>query len=186
MAEVYAFLADGFELVEALAVVDVLRRGGVDVQTVSITGKKEVMSAQRVAVIADLLLDEAQLSEAECLFLPGGKAGTEALGACKPLVAALKEAAADERRHVAAICAAPSVLGQNGILVGREATCYPGFEDKLIEAEYTGAGVVTDGNVTTGRGMGVSVDMGLELLTVLRGSGVSEQIRAQIQHPSAI
>lgn len=183
MAEVYAFLADGFELVECLAVVDVLRRGGVDIQTVSITGKREVVSAQRVAVAADRLFEEVSPSEAKCLFLPGGMPGTTALGACRPLVAALKEAAADRNRHVAAICAAPSVLGQNGILVGREATCYPGFEDKLIEAEYTGAGVVTDGNVTTGRGMGVAVDMGLELLAVLRDRETSDQVKAQIQHP---
>ncbi len=183
MAEVYAFLADGFELVECLAVVDVLRRGGVDVRTVSITGKKEVTSAQQVTVIADYLFDEVEPSQAVCLFLPGGKAGTDSLGAFRPLIEALKEAAADKNRHVAAICAAPSVLGQNGILVGREATCYPGFEDKLIEAEYTGAGVVTDGNVTTGRGMGVSVDMGLELLAILRSRDISDKIKAQIQHP---
>lgn len=183
MAEVYAFLADGFELVECLAVVDVLRRGKVDVQTVSVTGKKAVFSAQRVTVEADHLFEEINPSEARCLFLPGGKTGTEALGAYKPLIAALKEAAADGKRHVAAICAAPGVLGQNGILVGRQATCYPGFEDKLIEAEYTGAGVVTDGNVTTGRGMGVSVDMGLELLAVLRDRKTADRIKAQIQHP---
>ncbi len=186
MAEVYAFLADGFELVECLAVVDVLRRGGVDVCTVSIMGKKQVKSAQQVTVLADALYDEVNVLEARCLFLPGGKVGTDNLGAFRPLVEELKRCAADEHRHVAAICAAPSVLGQNGILVGKEATCYPGFEDKLIEAEFTGAGVVTDGNVTTARGMGVSVDMGLELLKVLRDRETSDKIKAQIQHPDTI
>jgi 4-methyl-5(b-hydroxyethyl)-thiazole monophosphate biosynthesis len=183
MTEVYAFLAEGFEIVECLAVVDVLRRGGVEVQTVSVTGTRAVTSSHKVTVLADALLEEIDLSGARCLFLPGGMPGTTNLGACKPLVAALKVAAADPDRHVAAICAAPSVLGQNGILVGKEATCFPGFEDKLIEAEYTGAGVVTDGNVTTGRGMGVAVDMGLELLKVLRSKEVSENVKKKIQHP---
>ncbi len=183
MAEVYAFLADGFEVVEALAVVDVLRRGRVDVKTVSITGKKEVTCSHGVGVIADELLEDIDPKEAKCLFLPGGKVGTDSLMACKPLIAALKCAAADESRRVAAICAAPSVLGQNGILVGRQATCYPGFEDKLLEAEYVNTGVITDGNVTTGRGMGVSVDMGLELLALLRDRETAERIKAQIQFP---
>lgn len=183
MAEVYAFLADGFEVVECLAVVDVLRRGRVDVKTVSITGKKEVTCSHGVKVIADELFEEINPKDAKCLFLPGGKAGTDALGAFKPLIAALKEAAADDNRRVAAICAAPSVLGQNGILVGRQATCYPGFEDKLVEAEYLNVAVVTDGNVTTGRGMGVSVDMGLELLSFLRDKETSDRVKAQIQFP---
>jgi 4-methyl-5(b-hydroxyethyl)-thiazole monophosphate biosynthesis len=183
MAEVYAFLADGFEIVEALAVVDVLRRGKVEVETVSVSGKREVTCSHGITVLADKLLEEIDPGQARCLFLPGGMPGTLHLGACRPLVEALKAAAADEERHVAAICAAPSVLGQNGILVGKEATCFPGFEDKLIEAEYTGAGVVTDGNVTTGRGMGVAVDLGLELLKILRGADTALDIKKKIQHP---
>ncbi len=183
MAEVYAFLADGFEVVECLAVVDVLRRGRVDVKTVSIMGRKEVTCSHGVGVIADELFEDIDPKDAKCLFLPGGKVGTDNLMAYKPLISALKEAAADESRRVAAICAAPSVLGQNGILVGRQATCYPGFEDKLLEAEYVNTGIVTDGNVTTGRGMGVSVDMGLELLALLRDKETSERIKAQIQYP---
>ncbi|MCR5743237.1 MAG: DJ-1/PfpI family protein [Lachnospiraceae bacterium] len=187
MAEVYAFLADGFELVECLAVVDVLRRGRVDIQTVSITGNRVVTCSHGVPVTADKLWEEIDASDAKMLFLPGGKKGTDSLAVFKPLIDALKKAAADPDRRVAAICAAPSVLGQNGLLVGRECTCYPGFEDKLIEAEYVPhKGVVTDGNITTARGMGVSTDMGLELLALLRDRALSDTIKAQIQHPDTL
>lgn len=186
MAEVYAFLADGFEIVECMAVVDVLRRGRVEVETVSVTGKRAVKSSHGIEVTADRLWEEIEAENAKMLFLPGGKQGTETLGAFKPLVSALKLAAQDAEKRVAAICAAPSVLGQAGILVGKDATCYPGFEDKLIEANYTGAGVVTDGNITTGRGMGVSVDMGLELLKLLRGEEIAEHVKKEIQHPKTL
>lgn len=181
MALVYAFMADGFEIVECLAVVDILRRGRVEVETVSITGNRTVTCSHNIPVVCDRLLEEIDIDSAKCLFLPGGKVGTMALAACRPLVEALKKAAKDPERHVAAICAAPSVLGQNGILVGKSCTCYPGFEDKLIEAEYTGEAVVTDGNVTTGKGMGVSIEMGLELLRVLKGPEKALEIKKQIQ-----
>lgn len=187
MAEVYAFLADGFELVECMAVVDILRRGKVDVRTVSIGKSYEVTCSHGVRVIADELFDDIAPEKATMLFLPGGKKGTEALAGFRPLISALKKAADNQNRKVAAICAAPTVLGQNGLLAGKKATCYPGMEDRLIEAEYVDdAGVVTDGNIITGRGMGVSVDFGLELLKALRGEQAADIIKHQIQHPETI
>src|SRR5699024_10239803 len=98
--------------------------------------------------------------------------------------AALRKAAADGRR-LAAICAAPSVLGELGLLEGKKATCYPGFEGQLLGASYTHEGVVTDGNITTARGVGFAIDLGLELLRVLKGEKPAEEIKAAIQHPES-
>lgn len=184
MKKVYAFLADGFEIVECMAVVDVLRRGGLDVVTVSITDDVKVTSSHKVIVLADTVLKDIDASDADCLFLPGGMPGTTNLMACKALAEILKKAS--EETVISAICAAPSVLGQLGLLVGKTCTSFPGFEDKLIEADYRVCGVVKDGNVVTGRGMGVAVDMGLALLEVLADEETAAKIKAAIQHPDTL
>lgn len=186
MSKIYAFLADGFEVVECLAVVDVLRRAKLEVVTVSVTGKKEVESSHKVTVVADALWEEVDLSDAACLFLPGGMPGTLNLAAFRPLADALKAAQNREDCILAAICAAPSVLGQLGILVGKTCTCFPGFEDKLVEADYVTCGVVKDGRVITARGMGVAVDLGLALVEVLVSAEKSDEIRRAIQHPDTL
>lgn len=181
MAKVYAFLADGSEEVELLAVVDVLIRGGQDVKLVSVTGKKDVISAHWVKIQADFDFSEVDCKDADVLFLPGGMPGTRNLGSHEGLVNALKEAHAENKR-IAAICAAPSILGSLGILEGKKATCFPGFEPELKGAQYTRQGVVTDGNVTTARGLGYALDMGIELLRLLTDESHARQIKEAIQY----
>ena len=181
MAVVYAFLADGLEEVECLATADVLIRAGVKVKLVSITGKKEVKGAHGFGIHADALLHEVDPMKADLLFIPGGMPGTKNLMACKPLCDALVQADAAGKR-LAAICAAPSILGQLGLLKDRKATCYPGFEDALTGAKLTGAGVVTDGNITTARGLGYALDLGIELASLLVDRPVALQVKDSIQY----
>lgn len=182
MAEVYVFLADGFEEIEALTPVDLLRRAGVDVQTVSIMEGKQVNGSHKIRVEADLMLTEADFENVSVLVLPGGLPGATHLGECEKLVEELKRFAGQPAKKVAAICAAPSVLGQNGILNGKKAICYPGFEDKLTGAfVQAGAKAVVDGNVITSRGMGTAIDFGLALVAELRGNETAEKLAAGIQ-----
>lgn len=178
---VYAFLADGSEEVECLAVADVLKRAGVDVRLVSVMQEREIVSSHGIHIVCDAKIDEVSLAGADVLFLPGGMPGTRHLGACKTLVEALKAQLAAGGR-VAAICAAPSVLGANGLLEGKQATCYPGFEGELRGAQHTHTGVVTDGLVTTARGLGYALDLGLELVRLLVGAEQAAEIKAAIQY----
>ena len=181
MAKVYAFLAEGLEEVECLAVVDVLRRSEVDVTMVSITGAMEVTGSHGIRFMADALFEEVNPNVADVLFLPGGMPGTNNLKAHEGLREAI-ERANKQGRRVAAICAAPSVLGSMGLLKGRTATCSPGFEEQLTGVSYTSQGVVTDGNITTSRGLGYALDLGLELIRLLQGPQQAQKIAASIQH----
>lgn len=179
MNKIYLFLADGFETVEALAPVDVIRRAGLDLVTVSIMGRREVLSAQGVPVLADALLDECSLSDADALILPGGGQGTENLSACEPLRAHIARANS-EGKLVAAICAAPMVFGRMGILSGRRATCYPGCEADLGES-YTATAIERDGNMITACGPGVSFDFGFAIVEYFCGAEVVATLRSQMQ-----
>lgn len=180
MKKVYVFLADGFETVEALAPVDVMRRAGLQVVTVSIMGRKNVVSAQDVTVAADELIENIDAADAAALMLPGGGVGTDNLSAHKPL-RALLAGAFEEGVLVSAICAAPMVFGRMGILEGKRATCYPGCEGDLFGAEYTAAAVEEDGNIITGCGPGVSFDFGFTLVERLCGKEVVDTLRSQMQ-----
>lgn len=168
MAKVYVFLANGFEDVEALIPVDVLRRGGVEVTTVSVVEDSLIVeSAHGVQLFADALFDECDFSDADLLLLPGGMPGASNLYEHEGLCAAVKAHVAKGRR-LAAICAAPAVvLGQLGLLQGRRATCYPGFEQLLAGATYTGELFTTDGNITTGEGPAAAFPFAYELLALL-------------------
>lgn len=179
--KVYAFLADGMEEVELLTVTDCLYRAKAEIVLVSVMGRKEVTSSHKVTILADCLIEDTDVSDADLLFLPGGMPGSTNLGECEILVEMLKKQIAS-RKRVAAICAAPIVLGMNGMLKGRNATCYPGYEDKLIGVRRIGKNIVTDGNITTGRGMGVALDMGLELVKLLFGREEADRIRKAIQY----
>ncbi len=179
----YAFMANGMEEVECLAVVDMLVRGGIRVTKVSVEEEKTVTGAHGITVVADALFSEIDPAQADVLFLPGGMPGTLHLKAHEGLAAALL-AAEGRGQRIAAICAAPIVLGGLGLMKGRRGTCYPG-ED--LECQMTGytrvpEGVVTDGYITTGRGVGFAIDLGLELVALLRGRDLSEQIRESIQY----
>lgn len=180
MNKVYLFLADGFETVEALAPVDVMRRAGLNVVTVSIMGRKNVVSAQDVTVEADVLFEDVALEGATAYILPGGSVGTDNLSAHTALRSLLM---AESRKNtlIAAICAAPMVLGRIGILKGRKATCYPGCEGDLFDAEYTAAKVEIDGNIITGCGPGTSFDFGFAIVERFCGSDVVATLRSQMQ-----
>ncbi|HIS55452.1 MAG: DJ-1 family glyoxalase III [Lachnospiraceae bacterium] len=182
MSRVYAFLADGFEEVEAIAVIDVLRRAGAEVVTVSVMGRYEVRGSHSIDVRADALYEKCRVADGDLIFLPGGGLGTENLYNCRALKKDL-HTYLEQGKRVAAICAAPSILGRYGLLEGKKATCYPGFEETLAGAQYTRQGVVTDGLITTARGMGFAVDLGLELTGLLFGKEKERDIKESIQHP---
>ena len=176
MKKSYHILATGFEEMEAIAVVDVLRRGGVDVQTVSILEKREVTSAHGVTVVADLLLDEVEAENAECLIFPGGMPGAQNLGGCQPLIG-LMQNHYNKGRHIAAICAAPALVLSH-LDAGRKLrlTCYPGFEKFLPDVQVVADGTVVDGKVITGKGPGFAVQFGLTILEQIRSAKVAKEV----------
>ncbi len=165
MAKIYVFMADGFEDIEALAPIDILRRGGMDVTTVSINDTLEVESAHRVTILADTVFEAADFSDADLLVLPGGMPGAANLDNHEALGELIVEHNA-QGKYLAAICAAPLVYGRRGILQGKRATCYPGFEKYLDGAEYTRELVTTDGNIITADGPGAAMPFGYTLLSL--------------------
>ena len=177
MAKVFVFLADGFEDVEALIPVDVLRRGGVEVTTVSINDTVAVTSAHGVMIMADALFEdvEGMLKDADLLLLPGGMPGATNLNGCEPLKKALVNQF-EQGKKVAAICAAPLVLGGLGLLRGKNATCYPGFEDTLEGAHYTAELFTVDGNVTTGEGPAAAFPFAYSLLEQLTDAQTAHDV----------
>ena len=177
--KVYIFLADGFEDIEGLTVVDLLRRAGVDIRTVSIKNTKEVQTAHGICLLTDEVFGEVDFSDADMLVLPGGMPGTLHLGDCEGLKGFLMKAA-EENGRIAAICAAPTVLGKLGLLNGRKAICYPGMEDGLTGAEVTVEPVVTDGNITTSRGLGTAIPFALRLIEELSGKETADRIAESV------
>lgn len=182
MPKVYAFLANGTEETELLCVVDILRRAGIETTLVSVEGKT-VASSHGVGIIADATIENCSLDDADMLFVPGGMPGTETLAANKTLISAIG-AQLRKGKRVAAICAAPAlVLAANGFLDGKKATCFPTFADRMKGCDHKPtARVVTDGNITTARGMGCSVDLGLELVKLLKSEQAAEEVKSKIQY----
>lgn len=177
MKTIFVFLITGFEEIEAIATIDVLRRAGLNVQTVSLTGQKTVTGSHQIPVTADLLFEEVPFDSAELLVIPGG---TPAFNEHEGLKKEVK-AFYDKGEKVAAICASPMVFGGLGILKGRKATCYPGFEKYLEGATLqTDQAVVIDGNVITGKGPGLTIDFALTLVEVLAGKGKRDEIAGQL------
>ncbi len=168
---VYLFLADGFEEIEALGTVDILRRCELDVKTVSITESLEVMGTHGIKVFADILFSEIREDEIDALILPGGLPGADNLENFKPLRELLVKKS-KEGKILAAICAAPKVLGSIGLLSGVKATCYPGFEARLFNAVTKHKNIVCDKNFITAKGAGITQDFALAIATAL-GKGVS-------------
>ena len=177
MAKVYVFLANGCEDVEALIPVDVLRRGGVEVVTVSTVEDSQVIeTAHGVQIVADAMFEDCDYSDADLLMLPGGMPGASNLyehkGVCKAVLSQVEAG-----KKVSAICAAPAVvLAQLGVLDGKQATCSPGFERLLTKARYTGDLVTVDGNITTAEGPAAAFPYAYELLSQLVSKEVSDQI----------
>ena len=177
---VYLFLADGFEEVEALAPLDLLRRAGIDVVTVGI-GKKTICGAHRINVEADVIDSDLKINEDNLgmIILPGGMPGTLNLDASEVVHRAINKAIEIDA-YVAAICAAPSILGGKGLLCNKEATCYPGFEEKLMGAEISDDRVVIDGKIITAAGMGVAIEFGLTLVSLLCGNDKALELRGAV------
>ncbi len=173
---VYVFLANGFEEIEALAVVDIFRRGGIDIKTVSVTGSEFATTSHNITIKTDLKIEDANLADAELIVLPGGMPGATNLNEHDGVRTALLGQAAKGKR-IAAICAAPMVLGGLGLLKGRRATCYPGFEKYLDGATYTAELVTTDGNITTGRGPAATLPFAYSLLEAFIGKEATNDIR---------
>lgn len=167
MAQVYVFLAEGFEEIEGLTVVDLLRRADIKTEMVSIGDSLQVTGSHGITVTADRMFNLKDLRDGELYVLPGGMPGTKYLGDHEELCILLKQMNAAGKK-LAAICAAPSVLGKLEILKGRKAACYPGFEEKLTGASVTRDPVVVDGHVTTSRGMGTAIPFALSLVAQMR------------------
>lgn len=177
MKESFVFLAEGFEDVEALTVIDLLRRAGMPVKTVSITPSLEVKSAHGITVKADVSFDDSLFSDPEWLILPGGMPGATNLYECVPLQALLRRQACSENGRIAAICAAPAVvLGQLGLLEGEKATCYPGFEGMLEGAEVSDSPVVVSGRFVTASGPAKAMPWALEIIREARGDEKSGEV----------
>lgn len=179
MAKIYVFLADGCEEIEALTPVDLLRRAGHEVCTVSIMGRKQICGSHKIEITADALLEEIDCGSGDVFLLPGGMPGTKYLGDCGKLTALLLDKN-QEGKRIAAICAAPSVLGKLGMLRGKKAVCYPGFEEQLAGAEVLEVPAVTDGNITTARGVGAAMDFALELVKNLDGEKAAGELASQV------
>lgn len=177
---IYVFLADGFEETEAIAPIDMLRRAEKDVVTVGV-GTDGIKSSHGIPVLCDITDMQVELDERlEMIVLPGGMPGTLNLEK-NPVVNSAIDYCVKNNIPVGAICAAPSILGKKGLLTGRNAICFPGFEKYLTGAKISENKVVTDGIFTTAAGAGAAVDFGLELVSVLCGEAESKRIRAAIQ-----
>ena len=172
------FLADGFEECEALIVVDILRRAGIETVTASIMGRLEVDSSRHIRVMADVLAEDVDFGPVDQIVLPGGKLGTENLS--KNGIVKEQCRIFAQTKYLAAICAAPSVPAGLGLLEGRKATCHPDFRSKMAGAVYLDKGVVVDGNVITGQGLGVTFAFAFEIVKMLVGEETVRKIKEAI------
>ena len=179
MKQTVMLFATGFEEVEALMTVDLLRRGGVDVKLASITGDMTVCGSHSIQVGMDTTLAQVDMKQMDAVLIPGGMPGTRTLGKDDAVCQALIDMNG-EGKLVGAICAAPSVLGACGILDGKRATCYPGYEDQLGGGIFVDEMVVADGNVVTSRGLGTSMEFGFKLLELLVSKEKAEEVRESI------
>lgn len=176
---VYVFLADGFEIIEALAPVDMLRRAKIDVKTVGVSSEI-VTSSCGVGVKCDMTIDEFDFYDVEAVVLPGGMPGTLNLENSSAVQKVIDNAN-NTNAFICAICAAPSILGHKGLLSGKKAVCFPGFENSLEGCEQCCEYVVTDGKFITAKGAGVCIDFGLEIVKQLRNEELANEIRKSIQ-----
>ncbi len=180
MSKIAIFLADGCEEIEALTVVDVMRRADIEIVMVSVTGQLSINGSHKIRFEAEQLFDETDFDSLDGVVLPGGLVGTNHLKEHAGVNRIIKKFA-DDKKLVAAICAAPSVLGAAGILEGKEATCHPGFENALTGAEIvTGVPAVRDKNIITSRGMGTAIDFALEIVRFFRDDKAVYQVRKHL------
>ena len=178
---IYLFLANGFEEIEALATLDVLRRAELEVVTVGV-GSKIITGSHHITVTTDLEEREVLTGNMDMIILPGGMPGTLNLEN-SPIVLASIQYCADNGLPMAAICAAPSVLGHMGLLRGKKAVCFPGFEQELEGAQLAEGFVCRDGNIITGKGAGAAIDFGLEIVRMLTDDETADRLRMSMQCP---
>lgn len=179
MSRIAIFFSEGYEEVEAIAVVDICRRARLDVDMVSITEDTAVRSSHNILVGMDKTFSQIDFDDYDMLVLPGGLKGTQGLEAFAPLMEQIDRFHA-EGKYIGAICAAPSIFGHRGILKGRRACCYPGFEPELAGATVTMENVEVDGHVVTSRGMGTAIDFGLAIVGIFCGQEKAEEIKSQV------
>lgn len=177
---VYVILANGFEEIEAVSPIDILRRGGVDVKTVSIMPTLEVMGAHNIKVYADIMINDVNPDTMEMLMLPGGD-GHALLDASNEVHALINHCIVNSK-YIAAICASPSILGKKQILDGKAATCYPGFEKYCYGADMKSTKTVVDDKIITGKGPGAASEFGFEILSILKSPEVSENLMKEMQY----
>ncbi len=176
MSKVAVFLAVGFEEIEAISTIDVLRRGGLEVDIISASGNQDVEGAHGIIVKSDELFYDVDYTPYDALVLPGGQPGTDNLNAHEGLLELLKDFYENDKK-IAAICAAPLVFGGLGLLKGKKATCYPGIEPRLTGATTKGEEVVVEGNIITAKGPGVAIDFGLAILSWFKDKSTIDKIR---------
>ena len=172
---VFVHLAEGFEEIEAVAIIDVLRRAGIETKSVSVTGDKNVRGSHDITVIADILFEEADYDNCGMIVLPGGMPGAANLlahGGLKDEIISFSE----KGKYLAAICAAPMILGELGILKGKKATIFPGMEEKLTGAVVGADRVVTDGNIITSKGAGTAIEFALAIVGLLKSREEAEAL----------
>lgn len=179
MAKTAIFLANGFEEIEGLTVVDILRRAGIDITMVSITGTTAVEGSHGIKLEADDTIENFDFDGVDMIILPGGMPGTKNLDACAPLKAKIEEFN-NAGKMLAAICAAPTVYGKMGLLKGKKACCYPGCEGDLIGANVSTDMVSKDGNFITSRGMGTAIPFALAILEHFKGKEAADQMAKAI------
>ncbi len=175
----YMFFADGFEETEAIASLDVIRRAGIDIRTVGVNAR-QITGSHGIKIICDMDTDEATFTGLEGVLLPGGMPGTTNLYESNTVCDCVRFCFT-QGKLVAAICAAPLVLGRLGLLEGKEATCFPGFEDELKGAVLSDKYTVTSGNVSTSRGMGSAVRFGLETVKYFKGEAFADKLASSLQ-----
>ena len=173
--KVYVHLATGFEEVEALTVVDVLRRGKIGVETVSVTGERTVIGAHDIPVMADLLIEDGDYDSCDMMVFPGGLPGTTNLADHEGLLRHLRDFM-EAGKWLVAICAAPIIFGELGLLDGRKAVCYPGMERHLYGADIQNTNVVVDGNYITSKGPATAMEFALKLVEVLAGENAAKEV----------
>lgn len=181
MAKVLLFFANDTEECEALITADLLYRASIDVTIAAVGGSLQVVSSHKVKITADVLAEDVNPADYDMLVLPGGWPGTQNLEQCPAVIGAVTYFA-EAGKPIAAICAAPSILGHLGLLAGKRATSFVSFRQELTGAEVLDTEVVTDGNITTSFGLGGAISFGLELVRILNGQDAADKVREAVQY----
>lgn len=179
MSKLGIFMADGCEEIEGLTVVDLVRRAGIEIEMISVSGKETVTGSHKIAFLTDVRKEDADYTSYDGIVLPGGMPGTTHLMEDETVNRVIREFA-ENGKLVAAICAAPSVLGNAGLLEGKKATCYPGVEGKLIGANFVTDSVAKDGNIITSRGLGTAIDFAAEIVAYLKDQDAAKALKESI------